>query len=182
MSNKERGRETEGKWWNLWDKFTGLWFRVLWLITTPTLPCLTHTFVGLQGNARITERHSYMVLIMRLDLFSPRAPSFTQANTQAQAKILGTTSRHYDASKKYIYINNHAVVIVVQPLNCVWLFSTPWTVACQTDSSVLHCLPEFAQIHVHWIINNDICLLKIVQKSSFYKCEKKKQEAFKRTY
>ena len=59
-----------------------------------------------------------MVLLMRLDLLSPRAPSFTQANTQTQARILGMTSRHYDASKKK-YINNHAVVIVVQPLNCV---------------------------------------------------------------
>ena len=35
----------------------------------------------------------------------------------------------------------------VQSLSCVQLFATPWTATCQ--ASVLHCLPEFAQIHVH---------------------------------
>ena len=40
-------------------------------------------------------------------------------------------------------------MFVVQLLSCVWLFVTPWTAACLV--SVLHYLPEFAQIHVHWI-------------------------------
>ena len=31
----------------------------------------------------------------------------------------------------------------------VQLFATPWSAACQ--ASVLHHLPEFAQIHVHWV-------------------------------
>ena len=35
----------------------------------------------------------------------------------------------------------------VQSLSCVQLFATPWTATCQ--ASVLHCLPEFAQTHVH---------------------------------
>ena len=35
----------------------------------------------------------------------------------------------------------------VQSLSHVWLFVTPWTAACR----VLHCLLEFAQIHVHWV-------------------------------
>ena len=34
---------------------------------------------------------------------------------------------------------------VVQLLSCVWLFAAPRTVACQVP------LPEFAQIHVHWL-------------------------------
>ena len=38
--------------------------------------------------------------------------------------------------------------VVVQSLSCVQIFATPWTVA-QPGSSVLHYLPEFAQIHVH---------------------------------
>ena len=34
--------------------------------------------------------------------------------------------------------------VVVQSLNRVWLFATPWT-----GLPVLHYLSEFAQIHVH---------------------------------
>ena len=42
---------------------------------------------------------------------------------------------------------------VVQSLSHVWLFATPWTIACPVDYSmpgflVLHSLPEFAQTHV----------------------------------
>ena len=40
--------------------------------------------------------------------------------------------------------------MVVQLLSHVWLFVIPWTAAHQA-SSVLHYLPEFAQIHVYWI-------------------------------
>ena len=36
-------------------------------------------------------------------------------------------------------------VIVVQLLSHVQFFATAWT----AGSSVLHCLPQFAQIHVH---------------------------------
>ena len=38
-------------------------------------------------------------------------------------------------------------VFVVQLLSYVQLFTTPRTSACQAPA--LHCLPEFAQIHVH---------------------------------
>ena len=39
-------------------------------------------------------------------------------------------------------------VHVVQSLNCVWLFATPWAAA---HGPVLHLLMEFAQTHVHWV-------------------------------
>ena len=40
--------------------------------------------------------------------------------------------------------------IVVQLLSCVWLFVTPTD--CRTQGfSVLLYLPEFVQIHVHWV-------------------------------
>ena len=39
---------------------------------------------------------------------------------------------------------------VVQSLSRVWLFAIPWTVA-RLVSLVPHCLPEYAQVHVHWI-------------------------------
>ena len=39
---------------------------------------------------------------------------------------------------------------VVQSLSCVWLFAILWTTARQV-SLVPHCLPESAQVHVHWI-------------------------------
>ena len=48
--------------------------------------------------------------------------------------------------------NNHfspANVVVVQSISRVQFFVTPWTAACQT--SVLHYLLEFSQIHVHWV-------------------------------
>ena len=40
------------------------------------------------------------------------------------------------------------VHVVVQLLNRVQLFETPWAAA---HSPVLHLLPEFAQTHVHWV-------------------------------
>ena len=39
------------------------------------------------------------------------------------------------------------VIVVVQLLSHVQFFATPWT----AGSSVLHCLPKFAQIHVHQV-------------------------------
>ena len=42
-------------------------------------------------------------------------------------------------------------VVVVQLLSPVWLFLTPWTAAHQAQRS--HYLPEFAQIHIHWVID-----------------------------
>ena len=38
-----------------------------------------------------------------------------------------------------------------QSLSYVRLFATPWTAALP-GFPVLHCLPEFAQTHVHWIV------------------------------
>ena len=40
------------------------------------------------------------------------------------------------------------VFVVVQLLSCVRLFATSWTEALQV---VFHCLPKFAQTHVHWV-------------------------------
>ena len=41
------------------------------------------------------------------------------------------------------------VVVVVRSLNCrVLLFATSWTA---THQAAVHCLPEFAQTHVHWV-------------------------------
>ena len=36
-------------------------------------------------------------------------------------------------------------------LNVVSDSATPWTATCQASLSFLHCLLEFAQIHVHWV-------------------------------
>jgi len=45
-------------------------------------------------------------------------------------------------------MNKIGLVIVVQSLSHVWL----WPCDCNmSDSSVLHCLPECAQIHAHWV-------------------------------
>ena len=38
---------------------------------------------------------------------------------------------------------------VVQPLSCVRLFTTPWTAEHRASLSL--SLPEFAQVHVHWV-------------------------------
>ena len=42
------------------------------------------------------------------------------------------------------------VNVAVQLLSHVWLFETPWTVACQASLSFVK-LPELAQTHVHWV-------------------------------
>ena len=42
------------------------------------------------------------------------------------------------------------LLFIVQWLSRVWLSATPQTAARQA-SPVLHCLPELAQIHVHWV-------------------------------
>ena len=44
-----------------------------------------------------------------------------------------------------------SVYVVVQLLGCVSLFVILWTVCSPPASSVLHCLLEFAQIHLHGI-------------------------------
>ena len=41
-------------------------------------------------------------------------------------------------------------VVIVQPVSCIWLFVTPMDCS-MPGSSVLHYLPEFVQIHVHWV-------------------------------
>ena len=61
----------------------------------------------------------------------------------------------------------HCLLSSVQSLSHIWLFATPWTVACQaflsiTNSwslfklmsiqSVMHWLLKFAQIDVHWVM------------------------------
>ena len=42
------------------------------------------------------------------------------------------------------------MLYIVQSLSHVKLFVTPWTVS-MLGFPVLHCLPEFGQIHVHWV-------------------------------
>ena len=50
-------------------------------------------------------------------------------------------------------MTNYAyIVVVVQLLSCVQLFVTPWTSARQVSlSQISQDIPEFAQVHVHWI-------------------------------
>ena len=40
---------------------------------------------------------------------------------------------------------------VVQSISCVWLFATPWTVYSMPSFPVLHYIPKFAYIRVHWV-------------------------------
>ena len=42
--------------------------------------------------------------------------------------------------------------VVAQSLSCVLLLETPWTATRQVSPSIN--LPEFAQVHVHWIGDN----------------------------
>ena len=42
-------------------------------------------------------------------------------------------------------------IVVVQLLSHDQLFAALWMAACQAGSPDLHYLPEFAQIHVHWV-------------------------------
>ena len=57
---------------------------------------------------------------------------------------------------EYNYVNiildqgRDIVIAVVQLLSHVLIFVTPWTAALPVFPA-LHYLPEFAQIHVHWV-------------------------------
>jgi len=42
-------------------------------------------------------------------------------------------------------------LVGVQSLSRVWLSVTSWTLSSTPVFPVLHYLPEFAQIHVHWV-------------------------------
>ena len=48
-----------------------------------------------------------------------------------------------------VFLNHGCTSLVVQLLSHVQLFVTPGTPVACLAPSVLHCLPEFAQIHVH---------------------------------
>ena len=64
-----------------------------------------------------------------------------------------TASRSIHGSSSFFRticsLSHFPPVVFIQLLSHVSLFVTPWTAA--PGSSVLHCLPEFAQIHVHWV-------------------------------
>ena len=68
-------------------------------------------------------------------------PSMINALRNLERKI-----NVFNLIKDTYEIYGKPVIIVVQSLSCVQLW-TPWTAARQ--SPVLHCLLEFAQIHVH---------------------------------
>ena len=62
------------------------------------------------------------------------------------------------------------IVVIIQSPSHVWLSTTPWT-ACSTPGfPVPHHLPEFAQIHVHWIgdASNHLILCRPLLLSSIF--------------
>ena len=61
-------------------------------------------------------------------------------------KIIARTHLIKGCYPKHTKLIRLPFVVVSQFFSPVQLFETPWTAACQ--ASVLHCFPEFAQIHV----------------------------------
>ena len=59
-------------------------------------------------------------------------------------------SHHQSICFEFLHILVKHLLVIVQSLSCIRLFVTPWTATFQA-SLVLHCFPEFAQCHVHWI-------------------------------
>ena len=58
--------------------------------------------------------------------------------------------RHFLISGKYIKnLLPMLIDVVVQSTSCIWFFATPRMDSSRAGSSILHCLPEFASIHVH---------------------------------
>ena len=59
------------------------------------------------------------------------------------------------AHKPYLFKGNQRIVVVVQLLSHVWLFTTTWTAACQASLSFaifLHYVEYiYTQTHVHWV-------------------------------
>ena len=71
-------------------------------------------------------------------------PCISMCSDNSHVKIL--TKAFFD-TLSHVSFNFH--VVFVRSLSCVWVFAAPW--ACIPGFAVLHCLPEFAQIHVHWV-------------------------------
>ena len=72
-------------------------------------------------------------------------------NLCQNSRLSGEKKKKVDLQYKPYCLNNTYAkwtVFIVQSLNCVQLFATPWTVACQASLSFIILL-EFAQIHVH---------------------------------
>ena len=61
---------------------------------------------------------------------------------------LASTS-HREPSPCFLWL----LLFIVQWLSRVWLSATPQT-ATRQASTVLHCRPELAQIHVHWVCDD----------------------------
>ena len=60
--------------------------------------------------------------------------------------------RHFLVSGKYIKnLLPMLIDVVVQSTSCVWFFATPWMDSSRAGSSILHCLPQCASIHVPWV-------------------------------
>ena len=65
-------------------------------------------------------------------------------------QIENQCAREKESLKKIgIHVSNN--IFVVQLLSRVWLFATPWTVACQTSLPVRQHILEFAQTHFRWV-------------------------------
>ena len=70
-------------------------------------------------------------------------------------KQSGSLGRQDEKTIQRNFLSGHLFIVklcwyfyaAVQSLSSVWLFETSWTVAC----TILHYLPEFAQVHVHWV-------------------------------
>ena len=83
-----------------------------------------------------------------------RTPNADQDVDQWKLSVIaGGSAEWYSYTEKYLESYNLNINLNVRAccmLNHIWLFVTPWSYS-MPGFAVLHCVPEFAQIHIHWV-------------------------------
>ena len=90
-----------------------------------------------------------ILLLFYVPVFWPRGVCDLSFPSKGQTYTLciGRWSLNYWTSKEVPMQSFHTVLIIL----VVQLLSHVLMDCSMPNSSVLHCLPEFAQIHVHWV-------------------------------
>ena len=89
-----------------------------------------------------------ILLLFYVSVFWPRGDLSSPTKGQTYTVCIGRWSLNYWTSKEVPIQSFHTVLIILvqSPSRVLMDWSVP-------NSSVLHYLPEFAQIHIHWVID-----------------------------
>ena len=101
-----------------------------------------------------TESDTTEVTQQQGNLITVVTTSIQYCTATLSRALRGKKLTHTDSKEiswtDFFHKQPNCLSIVIQSPSCVWLSATPWTVSTP-GFPVPHHLPEFAQVHVHWI-------------------------------